>query len=75
MDILHFILRAGAVVALLGLVSCILWTLSHLRRIKREALANEALPRGGAKNNALVLIGAAAVTLTALLTYCVIHMK
>ena len=75
MEGLNILLRAGAGVALLGLLTCIAWVLTHLRRIRREALKDEAMPRSGPKANFLVLIGTVAIALVSLLTYCLIEMR
>jgi len=75
MDHMNLILKAGAGVGLAVLLTIIFWAATHMRRIRREAAANEAIPRGGPKYNFAVLLGAAVVAFCSLLTFCLLQLK
>jgi hypothetical protein len=72
---LDLFLKIAASIALLGLLTCIGWALTHLRKIRKLAVAHEGLPKDAPKATLLVVLGTVATVLVLLLSYCVIHLK
>jgi hypothetical protein len=58
-----------AAISLLGLWIGVGWIMLHQRRISRELVENEAMPRPGPRATFLVLIGAIVIALSGWLLY------
>ena len=58
-----------AAISLLCLWSGAGWLIAHRRRISRELVADEAMPRPGPRATLLVLIGALFIAFSGLLLY------
>ena len=69
MDLLK-VVAALLLVLLLGAVG---WALTHVRRIKRELIADEAMPKPGPRANFLILHIAVLTGLSGLLIAFLVH--
>ena len=61
------VLKIAAAVLLVLLLGGVGWILTHLRRIKRELLANNAMPRPGPGSNLLFLLVIVFIALSGLM--------
>ena len=62
-------IKAIAVLILLGLLGGLGWVITHLRGIKRELQADEAMPKPSPRANFLLLVAVVLTALSALMTY------
>lgn len=60
-------LKIAAAFFLLVLLAAIGWIVTHLRKIKRELIANEAMPRPGPRANFLLFVSVVLIGLSSLL--------
>jgi hypothetical protein len=67
------VLKCAAGLFLVILLGIVGWVLTHLRRIKREMIANEAMPRPGPGANILLLLCVVIFALCSLLVAFLIH--
>jgi hypothetical protein len=50
------VIKCGAVLVLIVLLGGLGWVVTHLRKIKRELVADEAMPKPGPRANLLILL-------------------
>ena len=67
------VLKCAAALLLIILLGGVGWILTHLRKIKRELVADEAMPKPGPRTNFLILLIAVLTGLSGLLIAFLVH--
>ena len=67
------LLKIVAALLLMLLLGAVGWALTHVRRIKRELIADEAMPKPGPRANFLILLIAVLTGLSGLLIAFLVH--
>ena len=62
------VLKVAAAIFLLIILGTLGWIATHLRKIKREVVADEAMPKPGPRTNFLILLCVVLTGLLGLLT-------
>lgn len=70
---MDFLLKCAATLLLTVQLGVIIWAVTHIHRIKRTLIADEALPKPGPAGNILVLLITVLGALTALLIVFLFH--
>jgi hypothetical protein len=67
------IIKCGAALVLVLLLGGLGWVLTHLRKIKRDLIADEAMPKPGPRTNLLILLIVVFTGLSSLLITFLVH--